>query len=101
MDINKLLAQAQKMERELQKANEELEAALFEGSASNGLVKITLKGNNEVVEVNIDENILNKEDKEMIQDLIMIAFNDAISKLESKRNEKLSQTTGGLNIPGL
>lgn len=101
MDINKLLAQAQKMERELKKSQEELEAALFEGSASNGLVKITIKGNNEVVEVNIDESILNKEDKEMIQDLIMIAFNDAINKLEDKRNEKLSQSTGGLNIPGL
>lgn len=101
MDINKLLAQAQKMERELKKSQEELEAALFEGSASNGLVKITLKGNNEVVEVNIDESIINKEDKEMIQDLIMIAFNDAMNKLESKREEKLSQSTGGLNIPGL
>lgn len=101
MDINKLLAQAQKMERELKKSQEELEAALFEGSASNGLVKITLKGNNEVVEVNIDESIINKEDKEMIQDLIMIAFNDAMKKLESKREEKLSQSTGGLNIPGL
>ena len=101
MDINKLLAQAQKMERELKKSQEELEAALFEGSASNGLVKITIKGNNEVVEVNIDESILNKEDKEMIQDLIMVAFNDAINKLEDKRNEKLSQSTSGLNIPGL
>ena len=101
MDINKLLAQAQKMEKELKKSQEELEAALFEGSASNGLVKITLKGNNEVVEVHIDESILNKEDKEMIQDLIMIAFNDAVNKLERKREEKLSQTTGGLNIPGL
>ena len=101
MDINKLLAQAKKMERELKKSQEELEAALFEGSASNGLVKITIKGNNEVVEVNIDESILNKEDKEMIQDLIMIAFNDAINKLEDKRNEKLSQSTSGLNIPGL
>ena len=101
MDINKLLAQAQKMEKDLKKASAELEAGEFEGSASNGLVKVTLKGSMEVISVNIDESIINKEDKEMIEDLIMIAFNEAKNKIDNKRNEKLSETTGGLNIPGL
>ena len=101
MDIEKLLAQAQKMQEELQRASEELDAALFEGSASNGLVKITINGANKVQEVFIDESIINKEDKEMLQDLIMIAFNDAVDKVDNLRGDKISKATGGLNIPGV
>ena len=101
MDLNLLLEQAAKMEQELKKANEELNAALFEGKASGGLVTVTINGNGKVQEVFIAEELMNPDDREILQDMIMIAFNDASDKLEKTRNQKLSSATGGLSIPGL
>ena len=99
MDFNKLLEQAQKMQKDLEKMNDELNVAQFEGSASNGLVKVTINGENKMLECEIDDSILNRDDKEMIQDLIVIAYNNAHEKAENARNDKLSKATGGLNLP--
>ena len=81
MDINKLMQQAQAMQKQLEAANAQLNAMEFEGSASNGLVKIVMNGEYKVVSVDIDPSILNASDKNMIQDLIMIATNDATEKI--------------------
>ncbi len=99
MDFNKLLEQAQKMQKDLERMNDELNVAQFEGSASNGLVKVTINGENKMLECEIDDSILNKDDKDMIQDLIVIAYNNAHEKAENVRNEKLNKATGGLNLP--
>jgi len=101
MDFNKLLEQAQQMQKDLERMNEEMNAALFEGSASNGLVKITISGDNEVKEVFLDPSIVDPSDKEMLEDMIMIAFNDAKKKADAARNSRLSAAAGGLQIPGL
>ena len=98
MDINKLMQQAQVMQKQLEEANKQLSAMEFEGSASNGLVKITCNGDHKVLSVNIDESIINKEDKEMIEDLIMIATNDAINKADASKKEKFGHLAGGLGI---
>lgn len=98
MDINKLMKQAQAMQKKLEEANAQLNAMVFEGNASNGLVKVTINGEYKVQSVNIDESILNKEDKEMIQDLIMIAVNDATTKIDNSKKEKLGSMTQGLKI---
>ena len=82
MDINKLMQQAQAMQKQLEKANEQINATEFEGSASNGLVKVVVNGENKVLSVSINPSILNPEDVEMIEDLVMIAVNDAIAKAE-------------------
>ena len=99
MDFNKLLEQAQKMQKDLERMNDELNVAQFEGSASNGLVKVTINGENKMLECEIDDSILNKDDKDMIQDLIVIAYNNAHEKAENARNEKLNKAAGGLNLP--
>ena len=98
MDINKLMQQAQEMQRELEKTAEEIKNMEFEGSASNGLVKVMINGDNRVVAVTIDPSILNPEDKEMIEDLIMIATNEASDKLDEERTNRLGmiQTAKGL-----
>lgn len=98
MDINKLMKQAQAMQKQLEDANKELSAMEFEGSASNGLVKVKCNGDYKVLNVDIDESILNKEDKEMIQDLIMIATNEAIDRVDASKKEKFGYLAGGLGI---
>lgn len=98
MDINKLMQQAQAMQKQLEQANAQLNAMEFEGTASNGLVKIVMNGEYKVVSVDIDPSILNANDKDMIQDLIMIATNDATEKIDNSKKEKLGSLTQGLKL---
>ena len=99
MDINKLMQQAQAMQKELEKANEQINATEFEGSASNGLVKVMINGENKVLAVNIDPSILNPEDKEMIEDLIMIAVNDAIDKADELKKDRFGSMASAMGLP--
>ena len=99
MDINKLMQQAQAMQKELEKANEQINATEFEGSASNGLVKVTINGENKVLAVTIDPSILNPDDKEMIEDLIMIAVNDAIDKADELKKDRFGSMASAMGLP--
>ena len=99
MDINKLMQQAQAMQKQLEKATEQINATEFEGVASNGLVKVTVNGENKVLAVNLDPSILNPEDKEMIEDLIMIAVNDAIGKADELKKERLGSMASAMGLP--
>ncbi len=99
MDINKLMQQAQAMQKQLEKATEQINATEFEGVASNGLVKVTVNGENKVLAVSLDPGILNPEDKEMIEDLIMIAVNDAISKADEMKKERLGSMASAIGLP--
>lgn len=98
MDINKLMKQAQAMQQELEQANKQLNAMQFEGSASNGLVKVVVNGEYKVISVDIDSSILNSDDKEMLQDLIMIATNDAVVKIDKTKKEKFGSMAQGLKL---
>ena len=99
MDINKLMQQAQEMQKQLEKASEQISATEFEGSASGGLVKATVNGENRVLSVSIDPSILNPEDREMIEDLVMIAVNDAISKADDLKKERFGSMASAMGIP--
>ena len=99
MDINKLMQQAQAMQKELEKATEQINETEFEGSASNGLVKVTVNGENKVLGVNIDPSILNPDDKEMIEDLIMIAINDAIGKADELKKDRFGSMASAMGLP--
>ena len=98
MDINNLMKQAQVMQRKLEETNKQLEAMQFEADASNGLVKVTVNGQYRIVSVDIDESILNRNDKEMIQDLIIIATNNAIDLVDNAKKEKFGSMTQGLKL---
>ena len=98
MDINKLMQQAQAMQKQLEDANKQLNAMEFEGSASNGLVKVVVNGEFRVVSVSIDPSILNADDKEMIEELIMIAINNANEKVDQAKKEKFGSMTQGLKF---
>ena len=99
MDINKLMQQAQAMQKQLEKATEQINAMEFEGSASNGLVKVVVNGENKVLSISIDPEILNPDDKEMIEDLVMIAVNDAIGKTEETKKERFGSMAGAMGLP--
>lgn len=99
MDINKLMQQAQAMQKQLEKATEQINATKFEGTASNGLVKVTVNGENKVLAVSIDPQILNPDDKEMIEDLIMIAVNDAIGKADALKKDRFGSMASSMGLP--
>ncbi len=99
MDINKLMQQAQAMQKQLEKATEQINATEFEGTASNGLVKVTVNGENKVLAVSIDPQILNPDDKEMIEDLIMIAVNDAIGKADALKKDRFGSMASSMGLP--
>ena len=100
MDINKLMQQAQAMQKQLEEANKQINEKEFEGSASNGLVKVVINGENRIQSIDINKDILNADDKEMIEDLIMIVVNDAIDKAEDYKKDRYGSMASALGIPG-
>lgn len=93
-----LMRQAQQMQENMKKAQEELGNIEVEGASGGGLVKITMTCRNDVRRVNIDPSLL-EDDKEMLEDLVAAAFNDALRKAESTSQEKMSALTAGLPLP--
>jgi DNA-binding YbaB/EbfC family protein len=96
-----LLQQAQKMQKDMARAQEEAEAFESEGSAGGGAVKVRVNGKYEVLSVEIKPEAVDPSDVEMLQDAIRIACNDALTKIKDNTQTKLSSVTGGLSIPGL
>ncbi|ACA37680.1 YbaB/EbfC family nucleoid-associated protein [Lysinibacillus sp. HST-98] len=94
-----MMKKMQKMQKEMMEAQEALNAEQFEGVAGGGMVKVTVSGQREVVSVNLDESVVDPEDIEMLQDLIVIATNEALKKVEEKTNSTMGKFTQGLNLP--
>ena len=91
------MKQAQQMQRKLQENQAILEKKEFEGNASNGYVKIVMMGTGFVKSININEELINKEEKDVLEDLLIVAFNDARKKLDEETNSSMNDATGGLN----
>ncbi len=100
MNINDILKQAQNMQAQMQKAQEDLVNITVEGSAGGGMVKVKANGKLEILSINIDPEVINGEDKEMLEDLIAAAVNQTIKNAQAKANEEIQKITGGLNLPG-
>ena len=98
--IGQLMKQAQVMQENLRKTQEQLAQIEVEGQAGGGLVKVTMTCRHDVRKVRLDDSLL-KEDREVVEDLIAAAMNDAVRKAENLSQEKMSGLTAGLNIPGL
>lgn len=93
-----LMKQAQKMQEDMQKAQAELADMEVEGQAGGGMVKVTMNGRHELRRVTIDDSLMG-DDKEMLEDLIAAAVNDAVRRIEQTSNEKMSGLTSGMNLP--
>lgn len=98
--IGKIMQQAQKMQETMRKAQEELANIEVTGSAGGGLVNIVMTCRHDVRKVEIDPALL-QDEKEVLEDLIAAAVNDAVRKVEKATQEKMSGLTSGMNIPGL
>lgn len=99
MDLQKLLEQAQAMQASLSSVETQLKDTMYEGS-SNG-VKIVMNGENEVQEIFIPDDLMDKENKEMLQDVLLIAFNNANEKIIADRESKMNAITQNVHIPGM
>ena len=97
MNIQQIMKQAQQMQRKLQENQAILEKKECEGNASNGYVKIVMMGTGLVKSININEELINKEEKDVLEDLLVVAFNDARKKLDEETNSSMNAATGGLN----
>ncbi|MGI9205564.1 MAG: YbaB/EbfC family nucleoid-associated protein [Woeseiaceae bacterium] len=96
--IGQLMKQAQQMQADMQKAQEEMANLTVTGESGAGMVKITMTCKHEVRSLDIDDTLVG-DDKEMLEDLIIAAFNDAVRRVENTVQEKFSGMTSGLNLP--
>ena len=96
--IGNLMKQAQAMQESMQKAQEELASLEVTGESGGGMVRITMTGKHEVRRVVIDDSLM-ADDKDMLEDLVAAAINDATHKVESTTQERMSGLTSGLNLP--
>lgn len=96
--LGNLMKQAQKMQEDLQKAQEEIAAMEVTGQAGGGMVSVVMTGRHDVKRVSIDDSLL-KDDKEMLEDLIAAAVNDAVRRIEGESKEKMAGMTRGLPLP--
>jgi hypothetical protein len=95
--LGNLMKQAQAMQANLQKAQEEVAKLEVTGESGGGMVKITMTGRHDVKRVEIDDSIM--DDKEMLEDLVAAAVNDAVRNVEQKTKDSMADVTGGLNLP--
>jgi DNA-binding YbaB/EbfC family protein len=99
-NMNNMIKQAQKMQKDMMKVQEELELRQIEASAGGGAVTVVVTGKKELVSIIIKPEVVDPEDVEMLQDLILAAVNEAIRKAEEMVSSEMGKLTGGLGLPG-
>jgi DNA-binding YbaB/EbfC family protein len=97
-NLSDLMQQAQKMQADMQKAQEELASAEVRGESGAGLVSVVMTGRHDVKQVSIDDSVFT-EDKEVLEDLLAAAVNDAVRKVEKHNREAMSGLTAGIDLP--
>ncbi|ARC83286.1 DNA-binding protein, YbaB/EbfC family [Clostridium argentinense CDC 2741] len=99
--MNNLIKQAQKFQKQMEDMQKELENKTFEGTAGGGAVTATVSGKREILKVSIEPDVVDPDDVEMLEDLVMLACNEALKKAEEETNSSMGKLTGGLNMPGM
>ena len=100
-NMNNILKQAQKMQENMQKMQEELESKELEASVGGGAVTVKVNGKKEVLDITIKPEVVDPDDIEMLQDLVLSAVNQALKSVDDMQANQMSKVTGGMNIPGL
>jgi len=101
MDLNSIMQQAREMQEKMAKIQEGLAAKTITGSAGGGMVTVTATGKGDIVSISIEDELFAPGEKQMLQDLITAAANDAIRKARELGKQEMSSLTGGMQIPGL
>ena len=100
-NMGNMMKQAQKLQADMERLQEELGSQTVEGTAGGGMVKAVVTGKQEVVSIEIEKEVVDPEDVEMLQDLVTAAVNEALRKSREMMTEQMTKLTGGINIPGL
>tara|TARA_A100001037_G_scaffold303204_1_gene336660 strand:- start:9818 stop:10141 length:324 start_codon:yes stop_codon:yes gene_type:complete len=98
-NLGDMMKQAQEMQAKMAEAQEKIEVMQVTGASGGGMVEVTLSGKGDMWQVQIDPSLLGGDDKEVLEDLIVAAHNDAKSKAEELVQEEMAKVTGGLNLP--
>jgi DNA-binding YbaB/EbfC family protein len=99
--LGQMMKQAQKMQAQILKIQEEMAERTVEASSGGGMVSVTANGKQEVLSVRIEREVVDPEDVEMLQDLVLAAVNEALKKAQEMVAEEMAKVTGGLQLPGL
>ncbi|KAA1039465.1 YbaB/EbfC family nucleoid-associated protein [Macrococcus equipercicus] len=100
-NMQQMMKQMQKMQKKMAEEQEKLKDERIEGTAGGGMVTVVVSGHKEVLDVIIKEEVVDPEDIEMLQDLVLAATNEALSKADDVTAQRLGQHTKGMNIPGM
>ena len=100
-NMQNMLRQAQKMQENIEAKKAELEEKEYVVTSGGGMVEITVKGNHEIKSIGLNPEVVDPEDVEMLEDMLVAAFNEAMRQIEEEAERELEKVTGGLNIPGL
>ncbi|MCD6306851.1 MAG: YbaB/EbfC family nucleoid-associated protein [Deltaproteobacteria bacterium] len=100
-NMGQLMKQAQKFQARMAELQEELNQRTVEASAGGGMVTVVANGKQEVLSISIDPEVVDPNDVEMLQDLILAAVNDALTRAKEMTNEEMGKLTKGMNLPGL
>ena len=100
-NMNNMMKQIQKMQKDMTDAQEQIEQQSFEATAGGGAIKAVVNGKKELVAIELKQEIVDPDDVEMLQDLILVAVNEAMSKAEAETENEMKKVTGGMNMPGL
>jgi len=98
-NLGQMMKQAQEMQSKMTEMQDKLAEMEVTGSSGAGMIEVTLSGKSDVRNIKIDPSLIDPSDPEVLEDLIVAAFNDAKSKVEARVNEKMSEMTGGLQLP--
>ncbi|MDH4205065.1 MAG: YbaB/EbfC family nucleoid-associated protein [Desulfobacteraceae bacterium] len=99
--LGKMMKQAQQLQAKMLKLQEEMSEKTVETSSGGGMVKVVANGKQQLVSIQIEQEVVDPDDVEMLQDLILAAVNDALTKAQEMVSGEMNKLTGGMNIPGL
>lgn len=101
MDMKFLMKQAQDMQKKMEAIKGELAQKEIKVTSGGGMVELVINGQQEIKEIHIEPDIIDPEDKEMLEDLVLAAVNEAVRQSKEMVNEEMSKLTGGINLPGM
>ncbi|OCN03948.1 hypothetical protein A4S06_03905 [Erysipelotrichaceae bacterium MTC7] len=101
MDLQALMKQAQKMQKDMSKQESELKAKQFVSSVGGGVVEVTMNGAYEVVSVFIKDEVLDQDNQGMLEELVQMAMNDVLKQVTDEKEAMMASLTGGMKIPGM
>ncbi|MDY0163761.1 YbaB/EbfC family nucleoid-associated protein [Desulfobotulus sp.] len=100
-NMGQMMKQAQKLQQQMAKMQAEMADKTVEASAGGGMVRVTANGQQQILSIRIEKEVVDPEDVEMLQDLLLAAVNDALQKSQEMMSSAMGQLTGGMKIPGL